>query len=246
MELQRIDDEPCDAGPHIWQLEILEIVDREKQRLGRELHDGLCQTLAGIAALSSVLARSLAACAETGSAAAAEEIVSLLNDAIGEVRDLAQGLGPIGLTGAGLPIELETLARNVSHMHRACCTFTWDGRPTSLRPESKAHLLRIAQEAARNALAHGRADQIDVCLECAGGSGLLSIRDNGVGLSDDYRNRGGMGLHTMEYRAGAVGGCLTVARRPDGGTLVACAFPLPPGHDNREGVRDGLGRTASA
>jgi signal transduction histidine kinase len=246
MELQRIDDKMCDVGPHIWQRKILEIVDSEKQRLGRELHDGLCQTLAGIAALSSVLARSLAACAEPGPAAAAEEIVSLLNEAIGEVRDLAQGLGPIGLSGAGLPDGLETLARNVSHMHRACCTFTWDGRPTNLRPESKSHLLRIAQEAARNALAHGRADQIDICLECAAASGLLSIRDNGVGLSDDYRNRGGIGLHTMEYRAGAVGGCLTVARRHNGGTLVACSFPLPLADDNHKGVRDGLGRAASA
>jgi signal transduction histidine kinase len=87
--------------------------------------------------------------------------------------------------------------------------------------------MRIAQEAVRNALAHGQANRIDICLQCVDDSGLLSIRDNGVGLSDDDRNHDGIGLHTMDYRARAIGGSLAVARRPQGGTIVACAFPLP-------------------
>src|SRR5271165_6687845 len=74
--------------------EILEIVDGERQRLGRELHDGLCQSLAGIAALSSALSRSLAASGQPGPAAAAGEIVRLLDETIGEARDLAHGLSP--------------------------------------------------------------------------------------------------------------------------------------------------------
>jgi signal transduction histidine kinase len=86
---------------------------------------------------------------------------------------------------------------------------------------------RIAQEAVRNAVTHGRADQINICLECVDGSGLLSIRDNGVGLSEDHRNHDGIGLHTMDYRARAIGGSLTVARRPQGGSVVACTFPPP-------------------
>lgn len=95
--------------------------------------------------------------------------------------------------------------------------------------------MRIAQEAVRNAFAHGRADQIDMCLEWVDGSGLLSIRDNGVGLPEDDHNHDGIGLHTMDYRARAIGGSLTVARRPQGGTAVACTFPLPFTHA-REGA----------
>ena len=186
----------------------------KKQRLGRELHDGLCQSLAGIAALASALSRSLAANAEPGPAAAAEEIARLLNETIGEARDLAHGLTPIGLNGAGLAGGLETLARSISHTHRISCTLAWDSRCPALRHETEAHLMRIAQEAVRNAIAHGRADQIDISLECVDGSGLLSIRDNGVGLPEDDRNHDGIGLHTMDYRARAIGGSLTVARRP--------------------------------
>ena len=168
-------------------------------------------------------------------AAAADEIVRLLNETIGEARDLAHGLTPIGLNGAGLAGGLETLARSVRHTHRVSCTLAWDSRCPGLRHETEAHLMRIAQEAVRNAFAHGRADQIDICLECVDGSGLLSIRDNGVGLSEDDRNHDGIGLHTMDYRARAIGGSLTVARRPQGGTAVACAFPLPLTHELREG-----------
>jgi signal transduction histidine kinase len=207
--------------------EILEIAEREKERLSRELHDGLCQSLAGIAALASALTRSLAANAEAGPAAAAGEIVRLLNEAIGEARDLARGLGAIDVSGAGLRGALEALARNVSHAYSISCTFVWDSRWPKLRHETEGHLVRITQEAVRNAVTHGRADQINISLECVDGSGLLSIRDNGVGLSEDYRNRDGIGLRTMDYRAHAIGGSLAVAPRPDRGTVVACAFRLP-------------------
>jgi signal transduction histidine kinase len=207
--------------------EVFAIVDREKEQLGRELHDGLCQSLSGISALAAALSRSLATNAEPGPAAAADEIVWLLNETIGEARDLARGLGPTGLTGAGLDGALETLARNVRHTHRISCMFAWDRRYPGLQRETEAHLLRIAQEAVRNATYHGRADQINISLECVGGSGLLSIRDNGVGFSDDDRNRNGIGLHTMDYRARAIGGSMTVARLAQGGTAVACVFPCP-------------------
>ena len=207
--------------------EILEIADREKQRFGRELHDVLCQPLAGIAALTAALSRSLAASAQPGPARAADEIVRLLNETIGEARQLAHDLSPIGLNGAGLAGGLETLARNLRHTHHACCTFTWDRSCPQLPHETETHLLRIAQEAVRNALSHGRAEQIEISLARADGSGRLIIQDNGVGLSEDYRTRDGIGLHTMAYRARAIGGSLAIERRPEGGTLVACAFPFP-------------------
>ena len=230
-----------DVSQHkLLEREILEIADHEKQRLGRELHDGLCQSLAGIAALAATLSRSLAANAEPGPAAAADEIVQLLNEMIGQARDLAHGLGPFGLNGAGLAGGLETLARNVRHTYRASCTLAWDSCP-ALRDETATHLVRIAQEAVRNAFAHGRADQIDISLETVDGSGLLSIRDNGVGLSEDHRNHDGIGLHTMHYRARAIGGSLTVRRRPEGGTVVACAFRLLQTRGALDSSADGLG-----
>ena len=80
--------------------EISEIADRERERLGRELHDGLCQSLAGIAAMASALSKSLAANPEPGPATAANEIARLLHEAIGQARDLARSLGPIDLNGA--------------------------------------------------------------------------------------------------------------------------------------------------
>lgn len=152
--------------------EILEILDRERQRLGRELHDGLCQSLAGIAALSSALSRSLAASGQSEPAAAADEIVRLLNEAIGEARDLARGLSLIGVNDAGLVGGLKTLARNVSHAYRISCTFASDRRCPQLPREMQTHLMWIAQEAVRNAFAHGRADRVAIRVDCLDGSGF--------------------------------------------------------------------------
>lgn len=229
MELRRIAAKARKASRRaLLEREALRIADRERERLGRELHDGLCQSLAGIAALSAALASTLAAKADTASAATAVEMTQLLNRAIGEARDLARGLGPIGPEETGLPDALATLARNTRHLFHVDCSFTGDCRCSGLRRETGSHLYRIAQEAVRNAIAHGRADRIEIGLTCGGGNGVLSVCDNGLGMSDHTRNRNGIGLHTMAYRAHAIGGVVGVARQLPRGTLVTCVFPSPP------------------
>ncbi|WP_249144528.1 sensor histidine kinase [Bradyrhizobium lablabi] len=236
--------EPASASVHdvgrmqILEREILAIADYERQRLGQELHDGLCQSLTGIAALTVVLSRSLAANAEPGPAAAAAEIVRLLNETIGEARDLAHGLCPVGLNGAGLVGTLDSLARNVSRGQGAFCSFVGDRRCPELRPETTAHLVRIAQEAVRNAITHGRAGEIEIRLACADGAASLSIRDNGVGLLGQRRGDSGIGLHTMGYRARAIGGSLEIAPQPGRGVVVTCAFPLPSSDKSTEGANN--------
>lgn len=220
----------------------LDIADREKARLGRELHDGLCQTLAGIAALGTALSKRLAVSGNPAAPAAAE-ITRLLNEAIGQARDLARGLGPIELDDAGLADALETLARTIRHQFHVSCTFACDGDRTWLGRETKLHLYRIAQEAVHNAIVHGRADRIEIGLTCDDAQGVLRIRDNGVGLPEDAADRGGMGLRTMCHRARAVHGAFQVARHPPRGTLATCVFPLFRTSDARTGPdRSGIQR----
>ena len=225
-----------------FEREILEIVDREKERLGRELHDGLCQTLAGISALSSTLSSKLArsgdpASTADGQAAAADaaaEIARLLNEAIGEARDMARGLGAVGLSESGLESALETLALDVRHLFRASCTFACARPLGRLDREAERHLFRIAQEAVNNAVAHGKAKRIEIRLGARSGEGLLTVRDNGVGMPESLRPPDGIGLHNMVYRARLIDGRIEVRRRSRGGTTVLCAFPL----SGRSGTRE--------
>jgi len=213
--------------------EIVQTTEREQQRIGRELHDGLCQTLAGIAALSTAFSRRSAASSEFDASAAAAEITKLLNEAIGEARDLARGLGPVGMKEAGLAGALEGLALNVRHRYGISCTLECDGLFPKLGSEVEAHLFRIAQEAANNAVSHGQAERIEISLSGVVGKGLLSVRDNGVGLPGEALHGEGIGLQTMAYRARLIGGSLEVRRQVPGGTAVACAFPLPTTPDTR-------------
>jgi len=91
----------------------------------------------------------------------------------------------------------------------------------------------VTRAAAIHGLAGATSERID-------GSGVLSIRDNGVGLSEARRSHDGMGLHIMHYRARAIDGSLSVTRRREGGTAVACAFPLPRPCGARGGPADAL------
>ncbi len=206
--------------------EVIDIADREKERLGRELHDGLCQNLAGISALSATLSRTLAAQSDLASSDAAGEITRLLSEAILEARDMARGLGPVSLNGAGLDGALESLALNVEHLFRVSCRIECDPLFPRLHHEIETHLFRIAQEAVSNAVNHGKAKRIEIDLYCRDGQGILNVRDDGIGLPEEAGFREGSGMHTMTYRGRLIGGAVEVRRRSGRGTEVFCALPL--------------------
>ena len=92
---------------------------------------------------------------------------------------------------------------------------------------AQIHLYRIAQEAVRNAIRHGKARQIAIGLKTAANRIVLSVRDNGVGFPPDRREGKGLGLRIMEHRAGVLGGSMLVRKSHKAGTTVVCSIPGP-------------------
>lgn len=207
---------------------ILWLSEREQERIGRELHDGLCQTLAGIAALSAAQSCKLAGQSQPEASAGAAEITQLLNAAVAETRDIVRGLGPVGLAGADLPAALAQLAVKTERDFRVACIFENPHQVSSLGPETEGHLFRIAQEAVTNALTHGRAGRIDISLGHSDGGLVLQVRDDGAGIAEAARHVPGIGLRSMAYRAEAIGASFEVRPGQRRGTVVTCSVPMRP------------------
>ena len=102
--------------------EILAISEREQRRLGQDLHDDLCQQLAGIEFLSQGLAKDLAA-HSAGGAAQAQEIARMVRRAMTQTRELARGLSPVRLEAGGLPEALRDLAVSTRKVYGCHCRF---------------------------------------------------------------------------------------------------------------------------
>jgi PAS domain S-box-containing protein len=214
---------------------ILEISAREQRRIGQDLHDGLGQHLTGIAFMSKVQEQRLMekGMPEAGDAA---KIVNLVNEAINKTRELARGLLPVVSDAHGLMSALRQWAGEVEDLFAVSCRFQCF-TPVLIHDDTVAtHLYYIAREAVNNAIKHGHARQIVICLAADQRQGALTIQDDGSGISSTVPGSKGMGLHLMNYRARMVGGSLEVQRAPTGGTIVTCLFPvIPPLAD--KGVR---------
>ena len=201
--------------------EIISISERERQSIGRDLHDGMCQYLAAIGFTADLLRQDLAREAH-GRAETAGEIARLVQDALRRVREVARGLSPVERDEGGLELALDELARTTSHLTGITCTFLGQepvGVPDSILA---IHLFRIAQEAIANATRHGHAKAIIIALEATGGELSLRVSDDGVGFDPACGHGGGMGLNTMRYRARVIGGALEIYPNTPSGTVVSC------------------------
>ncbi len=208
--------------------EILEISDREQRRIGHDLHDGLCQHLAGIEMLSQVLEKKLTPKFKDGARRAAD-IAKNVRAAIGQTRSLARGLSPVTLESEGLASALHELALNTEKMFRVKCRFDSDSQVPVQNHAMATHLFRLAQEAVSNAIKHGRAGKISIHLKADPGWIYLGVSDNGAGFAlEKTAQSNGMGLRIMKFRAGMIGGTLTIERQAGGGTIVICSAPNHP------------------
>jgi signal transduction histidine kinase len=211
---------------HTQQLEheIIGISEREQRRIGQDLHDGLCQFLAGIGCAAASLKGDLAKLRLNAEAEVADELATLLQDAVVQTRNLARGLVPLKMNEVGLTSALEELTVSVTRLTGTQCLFESTATAVTLGDSAAMHLYRIAQEAINNAIKHGKARRIVVSL---GAGGSLRIADDGVGIPKTLGVSRGMGLNIMKYRARLSGGELRIEKQQNGGTLVSCIIRPP-------------------
>ncbi len=215
------------------EMEVLEASEREQRRIGRDLHDGIQGSLAGIGFMLGAHRDHLLQPDSSREELAAEvnNMAGVVKETLSQTRGLAKGLCPVDMNDTGLMAALEQLASNTKGMFRTDCRFLCS-TPVSLSDETAAmQLYYIAQEAVNNALKHADAKSIVIRLECKDeGSLVLTIEDDGRGMPKDA-GHAGMGLRTMNYRARLAGATLAIRPGEKCGTIVECIMPWR-GHDS--------------
>jgi PAS domain S-box-containing protein len=201
---------------------LIDVTEEEKERLGRDLHDGLGQHLAGILFMAESLRHNLSANARVEAELAAK-IVGHIRDAINVSRDLAKGLFPVELKTQGFVPGLEKMASAIAERFHMRCMVKGQANIRVPDENMARNLYRLAQEAAFNAAKHSHGKTIRIGVAQENGELCLTVEDDGVGIPEEYKKSRGMGLRIMEYRARMVGGKLEIRRRRQGGTVVTCS-----------------------
>jgi signal transduction histidine kinase len=213
--------------------ELLVVAEREQTRIGMDLHDGLCQHLAGLSIMTRTLANQMA----QGKLSEPKEIepelsslARLTQEGLAMARQIARGLFPEVLMEKGLAAALEQACAMAESLYKqvACpCEVDIDG--IAIDQDTAFQIFRIAQEALGNAIRHGKADKVELSLVALAGRELvLRIVDNGVGLPEDRTpaTSPGIGLRSISTRARTIGAALTIEAAQPTGTIVECRLVL--------------------
>ncbi|EDY20329.1 integral membrane sensor signal transduction histidine kinase [Chthoniobacter flavus Ellin428] len=198
--------------------------EREQMRLGQDLHDGVCQTLAALNCAAECLRLDLEADVSPR-VKIATEIQKSLSEATVEVRNLARGIYPIWKEGETLVSAVRSLIVRLNTLCRGRIEFRNCGDVLPLEPENAIHLYRVTQEALQNAMRHANASRIFVEIVVDDERLTLTVGDDGCGSAMQTRPDG-IGWRTMKYRAKLIGAEISIASPQAGGTLVRCSLPL--------------------
>ncbi len=200
----------------------------ERNRLARDLHDSITQTLFSIT-LTAESARAMLTRKPEKVEAQVERLQSLARGALAEMRSLIFQLRPVALQEQGLVAALE---KHIEAL-RSKEAFEVDLKIEGARRLSDEHeqtLYRIAQEAFNNIIKHSKASQIWVELQIDDDGARLTIRDNGQGFDARQvmaqRDRSSLGLTSMQERTELSGGTYTIESQPGEGTRLSVYLPL--------------------
>jgi signal transduction histidine kinase len=198
------------------QLAVLE----ERQRLARELHDSIVQSLYSMALYADAAALALAAGKQDVTVNHLQELQDMARIAMHDMRLLIFELHPPVLEQEGLVTALRVrLAAVEARAGLQTKLVAEEERRLPIKIEQE--LYRIAQEALNNAVKHAGAQHVTIRLQFTDAAVCLQVHDDGVGFDPLIaRDSGGMGLQSFEARAARVGGRATVESSPGQGTTV--------------------------
>ncbi len=213
---------------HRLSARLLTAQESERQRVARELHDSLGQSLS---AVKFMVERSLDMDAGEQQERSLRAVIPVLQSAVEEVRRISMALRPSTLDDLGLVATIAWFTREFQSTYphievERLIEIEEVEVPVVLR----ISIFRIIQEAMNNAAKYSQGDKVMVALRMILGELQVVISDNGVGfnLGDNRRTagRGGFGLASMRERAELFGGCLVLTSSPGKGTMVTASWPI--------------------
>jgi PAS domain S-box-containing protein len=205
------------------QREVIDVEERERDRIGRDIHDGLGQSLTAISLALKRLSVELER-EKSPHRLAVQRVSESVRSCIGDAGRIARALTPVMAKNHGLREPLTQLAEDVNAAGVRCSLLASIDHCAHDR-ELETHLYRIAQESVNNALRHATPSSIEIEYACDGTHSRLEVSDDGCGIPPAEERTAGLGLRSIRYRASLIGATLDVARRPEGGTRVTCVCP---------------------
>lgn len=218
------DGPPGGAAPERPSRDMFQVIEDERMRIARELHDGPAQLMANLVLKAEIVERLFSRDAKQALVELAEfRITARL--ALDETRQLIFDLRPMALDDLGLAPTLRRLVTDLGERNATRIGFRLVGTERRLPHDIEASLFRIVQEATNNALRHAHASSIDVTLTMRPGDVKASIRDDGSGFDvAEARTRSvrtrRLGLASMRERAALHGGALDLVSAPGRGTHI--------------------------
>jgi PAS domain S-box-containing protein len=195
----------------------------DRERIGRELHDGAIQALFAVGMGLQGMAMSTDDASLRGRL---EATVAQIDEVIRDLRNYIFGLRPGLAADRHLDDALQELAEQLEQQHGVACAVDVDPALASRLSGRAADLVQLTREALSNVGRHAAARTCRISLRPAPGTAVLEIEDDGRGFLPRSDHGAGWGLRNLEERAGAIGGALEIASVPGEGTTVRLTIPL--------------------
>jgi len=205
--------------------EVLQVSEFERQRFGLDLHDDICQRLAGL----TMYLRGSAKNPPSDPQPLLAELGALVDETLYLTRQYAHASFPIDLETRGLDAVLRTLCETLSRQKGIPCVYSSDlgSLRAPLEGLPALNLFRIVQEALQNAARHAQATEVTVDLRVHQDEVVLTVADNGLGIPPRKKGVEGLGFRSMAYRAAQLGGRLAMDSCKGRGTVLTVTLPEP-------------------
>lgn len=203
--------------------EIIEISNREQQKIGQEIHDSLCQRLTGIGLMCESLFKSRDKFPNQESALV-HEIRNQIKNVTNQSYDLARGLYLSDLEHQDFAGAVRKLSLSFQELFSIPCNVTHDPAFHVADFNEASQIYRIIQEALSNALKYSQANNIQITLMTESCNNVVEVIDDGIGFEPVKLKPRGMGINIMQFRARMINAKFTIESQLGYGTTVRCSI----------------------